>query len=107
MQDSRIIRHRGKITASIAAAQAYLRLEARGGFAPFIWSFVGHKTVQNRLNSMAEAQAQTAQSTALAAALKAEGFRFLGPTTTYAFMQAVGMVSDHLTICPRHAALGG
>jgi DNA-3-methyladenine glycosylase I len=107
LQDARIIRHRGKIEATIAAARAYQRIEAGIGFAPFIWSFVGGQVVQNRLTTMSDAQAQTPQSAALAKALKSEGFKFLGTTTTYAFMQAVGMVNDHLTTCPRHAELAG
>lgn len=107
LQDARIIRHRGKIEATIAAAQAFLRIEARMGFARFVWSFVDGRTIQNRLNLMSDAQAQTPQSVALAKALKSEGFKFLGPTTTYAFMQAVGMVNDHLTTCHRHTELAG
>jgi DNA-3-methyladenine glycosylase I len=105
LQDRRIIRHRGKIDATIAAAKAFERIQAREGFSTFIWSFVGGQTVQNHRTSMAEVPAHTPQSAALSAALRNEGFRFVGPTTAYAFMQAVGMVNDHLVGCHRHAAL--
>ena len=100
--DPGIIRHRGKIEATIRGAQAYLRIEAREGFANFIWKHVDHQPIVTNLPDMGAAQAQTAQSQALAKALKKEGFTFCGPTITYAFMQAVGMVNDHLVTCFRH-----
>lgn len=103
LADARIIRHRGKIEATIAGAQAYLRIEAGGGFAPFLWAHVGHLPVHNAHDSMASVPAQTPQALALSKALKAEGFKFVGPTICYAFMQAVGMVNDHLVSCPQHA----
>lgn len=102
LADPGIIRHRGKIEATIRGAQAYLRIEAREGFAHFLWKHVNHAPILNHLASMAEAQAQTPLSQALAKSLKAEGFTFCGPTITYAFMQAVGMVNDHLITCPQH-----
>ena len=105
LQDPGIIRHRGKIEATIAGAQAYLRIEAREGFSAFLWGHVNHKPIITGLPSMAQAQAQTAEAVALSKALKREGFKFVGPTITYAFMQAVGMVNDHLVTCPRFAAL--
>lgn len=105
LADPGIIRHRGKIEATIAGAQAYLRIEAREGFAPFLWAHVDGQPQQNRRASMAEVPAQTPQSLALSKALKAEGFKFCGPTITYAFMQAAGLVNDHLTTCHRHAPL--
>lgn len=107
LQDARIIRHRGKIEATIAAAQAFQRIEGRIGFARFVWSFVDGKPVRNQRATMSDVPAQTPQSVALAKTLKSEGFKFLGATTTYAFMQAVGMVNDHLTSCHRHAELRG
>ena len=102
LQDPGIIRHRGKIEATIRGAQAYLRIEAREGFAPFLWKHVDHHPIVNRLPDMAAAQAQTPASQALAKSLKSEGFAFCGPTIAYAFMQATGMVHDHLVSCPQH-----
>jgi len=103
--DAGIVRHRGKIEGTIAGAQAYLRIEAREGFAPFLWRFVGGNPIQNHFASMAEVPTETAQSRAMSKALKAEGFKFCGPTIVYAFMQATGMVNDHMTHCPCHARL--
>lgn len=102
LQDPGIIRHRGKIEATIRSAQAYLRIKAREGFSNFIWKHVNHAPLVNHLPDMGAAMAQTAESQALAKALKKEGFTFCGPTITYAFMQAVGMVNDHLLTCFRH-----
>ncbi len=96
--DPGIIRHRGKIEATLTGAQAWLRIEAREGFAPFLWRFAeGGRTTAPL--SPAEVPAETAQSRAMSKALKAEGFRFCGPTICYAFMQATGMVNDHLATC--------
>ncbi|MGQ0563975.1 MAG: DNA-3-methyladenine glycosylase I [Gemmobacter sp.] len=103
LADPGIVRHRGKIAATIRGAQAYLRIEARGGFAPFVWGFVGGRPMQPQVRSMAEVPAATPEATALSKALKAEGFGFCGPTIVYAFMQAAGLVNDHLVTCPRHA----
>ncbi len=104
LADPGIVRHRGKIEGTIAGARAWLEIEAEQGFSPFLWGFVGGAPIQNRLHSMAEAQTSTPESIAMAKALKARGFKFCGPTITYAFMQATGMVNDHLVTCPRHAA---
>jgi DNA-3-methyladenine glycosylase I len=101
--DPGIVRHRGKIEGTIRGAQAFLRIEAAQGFSAFLWSFVKGHPVQNRLQQMSDAQAQTLQSQAMSKALKHEGFKFVGPTITYAFMQAAGMVNDHLVSCPQHA----
>ncbi|MBT9245598.1 DNA-3-methyladenine glycosylase I [Gemmobacter fulvus] len=103
LTDPGIVRHRGKIEATITGAQAYLRIDQREGFAPFLWSFVGGSPVQNRRASMAEVPTQTPESVAMSKALKAEGFKFCGPTIVYAFMQATGMVNDHMITCPSHA----
>ena len=108
--DPGIVRHRGKIGATIKGAQAYLRIEGGEGFSRFLWGFVGGRPVQNSLRDMAEAQTFTPASTAMSKALKAHGFGFCGPTITHAFMQAAGMVNDHLVTCPQHARvtlLGG
>lgn len=98
-----IVRHRGKIVGTIKSAQAYLRIEESQGFSRFIWSYVGGKPVQNRLASMADAPAATAISMQMSKDLKKAGFTFCGPTIVYAFMQACGLVNDHLLTCPRHA----
>lgn len=98
-----IVRHRGKIEGTIRSAQAYLRIEADQGFSRYIWGYVGGKPIQNRLASMADVQAATDISTRLSRDLKKAGFTFCGPTIVYAFMQACGLVNDHLIGCPRHA----
>ena len=101
--DPRIIRHRGKIEATILGARAYLEIEAREGFSAFLWAHVGGSPLQNARQNPGEIPADTPESQALAKALKREGFKFCGPTISYAFMQAIGMVNDHLTSCPAHA----
>ncbi|AGT07626.1 DNA-3-methyladenine glycosylase I [Paracoccus aminophilus] len=103
LQNPGIIRHRGKIEAAVTGARRYLEIEAREGFSPFIWSFVGGAPIQSNLRSMAEAPTKSAESEAMAKALKKEGFKFCGPVITYAFMQACGLVNDHFAHCPRQA----
>ena len=100
LADPGIVRHRGKIEGTLRGARAYLRIEAAQGFSPFLWSFVGGQPIVNRPVRLGDVPAQTAQSQAMSKALKAEGFNFVGPTITYAFMQAAGMVNDHLVSCP-------
>ena len=109
LADAGIVRHRGKIEGAIASARAYLELEASwpGGFSAYCWSWVKARPVQNALRSMAEAQAETEISRALSKDLKKRGFKFCGPTIVYAWMQACGLVNDHMTHCFRHAELGG
>jgi DNA-3-methyladenine glycosylase I len=107
LQDAGIVRHRGKIEGAIASAKAYLKIEARQSFADFVWQSVDGEPVQGGLQSMGDAVAETPASRLLSKALKAEGFAFCGPTTTYAFMQATGLVNDHLTSCHRHKDLSG
>jgi DNA-3-methyladenine glycosylase I len=102
LADPGIVRHRGKIEGTIAGARAWLRIEEREGFSPFLWRFVGDSPIQNHLRSMAEVPTETAESRAMSKALKAEGFKFCGPTIVYAFMQATGMVNDHMIDCPCH-----
>ena len=103
--DAGIVRHRGKIEGAIASARAYLEINAKDGFSNFVWQFVDGVPQQNHLQSMADAVSETAASRDLSKALKKAGFAFCGPTTSYAFMQAAGLVNDHLTACHRHAAL--
>ena len=102
LADPGIIRHRGKIEATFAGARAYLAIEAREGFSQFIWKHVDGQPIDTQLGAPAQAQAQTPASVVLSKALKAEGFKFVGPTITYAFMQAVGMVNDHMVSCDWH-----
>jgi DNA-3-methyladenine glycosylase I len=104
MQDEGIIRNRAKIEAAVSNAKAYLALSKRVPFSQFIWSFVDGRPIVNRLTSFKEAPTETDASKRMSKALKAEGFRFVGATTLYAFMQSTGMVNDHLVSCFRHAA---
>ncbi len=101
LRDPGIVRHRGKIEGAIRGAQAFRRIEARGGFSAFLWAFTGGGVIDRRPARMADVPSQTPESAAMSKALKAEGFNFVGPTITYAFMQASGMVNDHLTGCPQ------
>lgn len=101
--DAGIIRHRGKIEATIGNARAWQKIEQKQDFDTFLWSYVGGAPLQNHWASLAEVPAQTPLSLQISKDLKKAGFRFCGPTIVYAFMQAVGMVNDHLVTCPRHA----
>lgn len=103
MADAGIIRNRAKIAATISNAQAWLAVMERGSFSELMWGFVDGRPQQNTRQSMAEVPAGTPTSKAMAKELKRLGFRFCGPTTCYAFMQAMGLVNDHLVCCPRHA----
>jgi DNA-3-methyladenine glycosylase I len=103
--DARIIRSEKKIKATVKNARCLSELREREGFSfsDFVWGFVGHKPVQNAFANMDEVPTQTQTSRDLSKALKSRGFVFCGPVMIYAFMQAVGMVNDHLTGCFRHA----
>ena len=105
LSDAGIVRHRGKIEAAIVAAQQWIEIEAEGGFDKFLWDFVDSKPLQNEFVWMADVPAETPLSRDISKALKARGMKFVGPTIVYAFMQAVGMVNDHLIGCPRHATV--
>ena len=105
MRDEGIVRNRMKIESAVASAHAWLDIMERSdGFAPLLWGFVGGKPIVNRYKRMSEVPAETELSRAISKELKARGFKFCGPTIIYAFMQATGMVNDHLTNCPRHEA---
>lgn len=105
MQDSGIVRNRMKIEGAISSAQAWLDIMETGpGFSTFLWDFVDGKPIVNRYKSIGQVPAETALSRAISKELKSRGFKFCGPTIVYAFMQATGMVNDHLTTCHRHAA---
>jgi len=102
--DAGIVRHRQKIEAFVNNAQMVVAMEKRGdSFVDFLWSFVDYKIIQNKHKSMATVQGSTEQSLRMSKALKKSGFKFVGPTTCYAFMQASGMVNDHLVSCPQHS----
>jgi DNA-3-methyladenine glycosylase I len=104
LADAGIVRNRAKIAAAIQNARAYLTLTAGGqSFNDFLWQFVDGRPLQNEWLTMAEVPAQTAQSAAMSKALARAGFKFIGPTICYAFMQSSGMVNDHLVSCSRHA----
>jgi DNA-3-methyladenine glycosylase I len=101
--DAGIVRNRAKIESAIDNARAVLALEAGGtSFVDHLWSFVGGRALQHRFAATGETPAESSESAALSKDLKKRGFRFVGPTTMYAFMQAVGMVNDHLVTCFRH-----
>lgn len=103
LADSGIIRNRAKVAAAIGNARALLQLREQGkAFAELVWQFVDGTPRQNRWRSLAQVPAATAESKAMSRELKRLGFRFVGPTICYAYMQAVGMVNDHLTTCFRH-----
>lgn len=103
-----IVRNRLKIHAAVQNAGAFLRVQAEfGSFDRYLWAFVGGSPLQNRFRSLVELPVKTPQSEALSKDLLKRGFRFVGPTICYAFMQAVGLVNDHTVDCFRHIELGG
>ena len=102
MADSGIIRNRAKIEAAMLSARAYLKLRETTTLAAFLWSHHEDGPVVNGYARHGDVPAQTGTSQALSKALKVRGFKFVGPTTMYAFMQATGMVNDHLIACHRH-----
>lgn len=103
MQDAGIIRNRLKIKATITNAQKFLEVQKEfGSFDKYIWQFVGHKTIVNRRENNSQVPAKTKESDAMSKDLQARGFKFVGSTICYAFMQAAGMVNDHMISCTRH-----
>jgi DNA-3-methyladenine glycosylase I len=104
MQDAGIVRNRAKISGAVASARIYLEIEAEQGFDAYLWDFVEGRPIVNHFESHAEIPTATPLSEKLSRDLKARGFKFCGPTIIYAFMQAVGMVNDHLVECWRHEA---
>jgi DNA-3-methyladenine glycosylase I len=106
LRDPGIVRNRLKIAATIANAKAFLKIQKEyGSFDKYIWQFVGGKPVQNKWNSHKQVPAKTPLSIALSKDLLKRGFRFVGPTICYAFMQATGLVNDHLVNCYRFREL--
>lgn len=104
MADPGIIRNKAKISASVSNARAFLKLSERQSLTSFIWDFVDGKPIVNECRTLEDVPAQTEISKAMSKALKSQGFRFVGPTTAYAFMQSMGLVNDHVIACPRHSA---
>lgn len=103
LADAGIVRHRGKIEATISNARAVIALCEKQSLAATLWGIAHEDAAPRRpLQTMADAQAETPTSRRMSKALKAAGFRFVGPTTVYAFMQSTGMVNDHLAACHRH-----
>jgi DNA-3-methyladenine glycosylase I len=106
MKDAGIVRNRAKIEGAVLSARAWLELMEKGpGFSKLLWEFVDGRPKVNRFRSVRQVPAETAVSRAMSKELAQRGFKFCGPTIVYAFMQAVGMVNDHLVSCYRHAAV--
>lgn len=104
MADAGIVRSNAKIDAAIHGAKVWCEMTDNGeDFSAWLWSFVGGQPIQNAYASMAEVPTTSPEAEAMSKALKARGFKFCGPVIVYAFMQAVGMVNDHVTPCFRHA----
>lgn len=101
MADAGIVRNRGKVEGTVRSARAWLEMMERGSFSRHLWGFVDGRPVQNAWRAMGEVPTSTPVAEAISRDLKARGFTFCGPTIVYAFMQAVGMVNDHLTGCFR------
>ncbi len=105
LADPGIIRNRLKVQSIIKNARGFLALRDQGTeFSAFLWSFVGDRPIQNRWHRFEDVPVTTPESEAMSRALKRAGFTFVGPTIVYAFMQATGMVNDHLVQCPQHQA---
>ena len=105
LRDAAIVRHRGKIESTIGNARATQRVQLEfGSFEAYVWAFVDGTPIIGEYHHLAELPAVTDESTALSKDLKRRGFRFVGPTTVYAFMQAAGLVDDHVVECFRHRA---
>ena len=103
LADPGIIRNRAKVAATIQNAKAFLAIKESGqSFSDTLWQFVDNTPIQNQWVNMGEVPASTPQAVAMSKGLKKLGFKFVGPTICYAFMQASGMVNDHLVSCPRH-----
>jgi DNA-3-methyladenine glycosylase I len=108
MQDAGIVRNRQKIEGAVASARAYLDIMDKGpGFSKLLWSFLDGTPKVNAFRSIRQVPAETPVSRAMSKELASRGFKFCGPTIVYAFMQATGMVNDHLVACWRHERLAG
>jgi DNA-3-methyladenine glycosylase I len=108
MQDGGIVRNRLKVEGAIRSARSWLDVMEKGpGFSALLWDFVDGRPKVNRFRSTSQVPAETELSNKISKELAGRGFKFVGPTIVYAFMQAVGMVNDHLVTCYRHAELAG
>lgn len=106
LQNPGIVRNRLKVQSAVKNARGYLEImEKEGSFSEFLWGFVDGRPLQNSWRSLAEVPTETKESQAMSKALKKRGFSFVGPTIVYAFMQAVGLVNDHVVDCFRYAEL--
>ena len=103
MEDAGIVRNRAKIAGAILSARAYLDIAEKQSFSDFLWDFVDGEPIQNAWRERGEVPVETELSRRMSKALAEKGFKFCGPTIVYAFMQAVGMVNDHMVDCCRHA----
>lgn len=107
LQDPGIVRNRAKVESAVANARGVLAVrEEFGSLDAYLWGFVGGEAIRNRWGSLKEIPAETPESRAMSNALKRRGFRFVGPTICYAFMQATGLVNDHEVTCFRYRAVG-
>ena len=107
LQDEGIVRHRGKVEGAVHSARAALDIMAEpGGLSAYLWQFVDGQPIINRFETLKDIPAKTPQSEAMSKALKKKGFKFCGPTICYAFMQATGMVNDHVVDCFRYPKAG-
>ena len=102
-----IVRNRLKIDAAVTNAQAYLDMGGDDAFSDYLWGYMDGRPLVNRFTHLDQVPAATPLAEAISKDLKKRGFRFVGPTIVYAFMQAVGMVNDHLVDCHRHGAVSG
>jgi len=106
LQDAGIVRNRLKVNSTVLNAQKFLQVQAEfGSFDRYVWQFTRGKTLHNKRRSMADVPASTPESDAMSKDMKRRGFKFVGTTICYAFMQATGMVNDHTTDCFRHQEL--
>jgi DNA-3-methyladenine glycosylase I len=106
LQDAGIVRHKQKIIATIENAKQILNIQGEhGSFDAYIWSFVDGKPIKNAWQKLVDVPTNTPVSEAMSKDFKKRGFKFIGPTTCYAYMQAVGMVNDHLVLCYRHSQI--
>ena len=103
LEDQRIVRNKLKINATVQNAKCFLEaVSEHGSFSDYLWSFVNYETIQNSWRSAKDIPSTSPEAEAMSKSLKKRGFKFVGPTTCYAFMQAVGMVNDHLISCFRY-----
>ncbi|MEK6836036.1 MAG: DNA-3-methyladenine glycosylase I, partial [Nanoarchaeota archaeon] len=102
MQDAGIIRNRLKIESTIINAQRFLELKKSQSFSDYIWQFINHKTINNKIETIKDYQSKSKESDKMSISLKEKGFKFVGSTICYAFMQAAGLVNDHSADCFRN-----